>query len=217
MNNNRLLELYWEFDKFRKDLLSFYLDAIFGFSLMHKYVCQQQKSLKQIIQDAEESSIEFQDQGLFSYSEIFLQSLSKPNLYPITQGEVKDRNLCNGGNMNILGRVCITVMYDYWEEYLRVEWGMAKGVLPSDFQKRSEEKRNALLSDNMSDDFWGDVRLLRNAIVHHRGIANKDLAKCKLMHWFKEGDEINIPLDGMDQIFSELLRTQNKIHADSLN
>ena len=41
----------------------------------------------------------------------------------------------------------------------------------------------------------GDLRLIRNSIVHHAGIALKEIEKCELLRWYKKDDEIFIDED----------------------
>jgi hypothetical protein len=41
----------------------------------------------------------------------------------------------------------------------------------------------------------GDIRLLRRSIVHHGGIALRDVERCELLQWFKEGDLIYLDFD----------------------
>ena len=38
----------------------------------------------------------------------------------------------------------------------------------------------------------GDLRLIRISIIHHAGIGLKDIEKCELLKWYKEGDLIFI-------------------------
>ena len=42
---------------------------------------------------------------------------------------------------------------------------------------------------DVRDDLLGDIRLLRNDIVHHGGIATKaNSGRCKILQWFNDGD-----------------------------
>jgi hypothetical protein len=47
----------------------------------------------------------------------------------------------------------------------------------------------------------GDVRLLRHSIIHHRGVALKNVEACKLLKWFREGDAMILT----PQHFEELI------------
>jgi hypothetical protein len=52
------------------------------------------------------------------------------------------------------------------------------------------------------------------SIVHHRGIATDAVAKCKLIKWFKPGDQIAISPDSMRAIFLALLMFRNELHRE---
>jgi len=73
-----------------------------------------------------------------------------------------------------MGQVCLIAIFQYWEDYYRGE--IAKAI---------EIEKNDLKSD-----IFDDLRLIRNSIVHHRGIALKEIEKCTVLNNFKEGNPI---------------------------
>ena len=93
-------------------------------------------------------------------------------VHSCTQGEYRRRNSEGGQNHKVIGQVCLVQIYSYWEDCYRDKLADLCG-----------KKRNEITLDIM-----GDIRLLRNSIVHHRGIALKDVESCKLLKWFIEGD-----------------------------
>lgn len=50
----------------------------------------------------------------------------------------------------------------------------------------------------------GDIRLLRNSIIHHGGIALKNVENCELLKWYKEGDEIFIDAKKFEEILEHI-------------
>jgi hypothetical protein len=86
--------------------------------------------------------------------------------------------------------------YAYWEEYLRIEVGKAMGVLPP--TARANEATRKILNKHVVSDFWGDMRYIRNSIVHSNGIANDEVKKCRVLKWFKEATLSNSNMIGCD-------------------
>jgi hypothetical protein len=198
MNYKRLNALYHEVNDYWFQMHGFYLDAITGFMVMKNHITSTQERRAGLIADAEIASETFQDTTLFSYDHIFSNSIAASSIHMVTQGEVKRRNSPDGLNYALLGRVCVVSFYTYWDGYLRREWALAKGVLSPSMEKKAEQDK--VLNEQMNDDFWGDMRLLRRSIIHHGGRAIDEIANAKLIKWFKRDEEI----------------TRNDIHSDSL-
>lgn len=69
----------------------------------------------------------------------------------------------------------LATMFARWEAHYRPAFADANGV---------EEKQ-------VRSDVIGDIRNLRNDVIHHRGIATKkNTGKCKVLTQFNEGDMI---------------------------
>jgi hypothetical protein len=105
-------------------------------------------------------------------------------LYTTTQGRYKEKNQVGGGNHIVMGNLAICQLYSYWEDYYRGRIAEDLGVLKNDFKR----------------EIFGDIRLLRNSIVHHRSIALKEISKCHYTKWFIEGDEIAIDCEKFEFI-----------------
>lgn len=84
----------------------------------------------------------------------------------------------NGPVETRLGHLWIVTLYALWEEKYRPQFAAAHGRSPDD------EKY----------DLWGDLRHLRNDVVHHGGIATaENTGRCVLLrHWFQPGDVIRL-------------------------
>ena len=214
MDYQKLNNLGYELYEYWKRLHGLYLDSVVGFSLVHQKISKDQSFIREWIEDSEIASESFQDTCQFSYDEIFSNSFCASGIHEATQGEVKNRNRPGGANFILLGQLCVVGFFDYWNEYLRKEYAIAKELL--DPNEKDENNINKILAKNVSDDFWGDMGYLRNSIVHNRGYGSSKIKKCKLIKWFKQGDEINLVPEMMRQIFLAVLRWRNKILGESI-
>lgn len=215
MDRKRLLELFWEFASKLEALSTLYLDSIAGYSTLHKRLLAKQENVKKILGDDECAKVEFQDTCSVSYRSLCGKDFTPTSMSPVMkQGAVKKRVRENGQNYLLLGNLCVVSAYSYWEEYLRIEIGIAIGVLKNG-SKDSKEVRK-ILNKYVKSDFWGDMRYLRNSIVHNNGIACSDMSKCKFIKWFKPEQKIVLDYDKMRGIFLFMGQFRNGLHSMSL-
>jgi len=94
----------------------------------------------------------------------------------------------NGPVETRLGHLWIVTLYALWEEKYRPRLAAAHG------RSLADEKY----------DLWGDLRHLRNDVVHHGGIATaENTGRCVLLrHWFQPGNVIRLK----SRHFDEFLR-----------
>jgi hypothetical protein len=126
---HRLRELSDEFTAHWNRLQAFYLDAVAGFNFVLGHVEAEQETARGFVRGAELDSTEFQDTRMFSYAEIFEDGFCTSAIHHATHGEVKMRNQLGGANFTTLGQLCVIAFYDFWEDYLRPQYAIAKGVL----------------------------------------------------------------------------------------
>lgn len=210
----RLHQLSEEFEKVWNRLQALYLDAVAGFAFVRGHVESDQAHARSYVQGSELDSEEFQDTRMFTYAQIFSADFCTSRIHEATQGEVKARNAPGGANFITLGQLCLASFYDFWNDYLRREYVVAKGLLDRD--ESNDSVVQTCLREHASHDLWGDLRLLRNSIVHNRGIASSDVARCKLIKWFKPGDPISITPEYMRAIFLALLTYRNELFKEHL-
>lgn len=214
MNYNRLLELFWEFAGHIESLHTLYLDSIAGFSILHDRLLSHQRNMKKLLGNHKYATEEFQDTCSMIYKHLCEKDFSPVSMSPVMkQGDIKDRTKNNGINYFLLGSHCVVSAYSYWEEYLRIEIGKAIGVLDQN-AKNSDETRG-ILNKYVVNDFWGDMRHLRNSIIHKNGIANSHISKCKIFKWFKPGDAIELDYEKMRGIFLAMGAYRNELHSMS--
>lgn len=210
----KLHELYERFMSHWKRLHSFYLDAAAGFSYVLAHVESEQAKARSFVQGSQLDSQEFQDTRQFSYEDIFSDSFCASAIHGATQGEVRARNAAGGANFTTLGQLCLISFYDFWEDFLRSEYAIAKGHL--DRNERDQKAKEKCLRDHVSHDLWGDLYYLRTSIVHNLGIATSDVKKCKLIKWFEPGEPIALPPERMRTIFLALYQYGNELFKEHL-
>ena len=210
MNYGRFNDLFHEFAEKLEEQHTYYLDSIIGFSVLHERMVAKQLDVKKILGDHEVASEEFQDTCSTLYKELSNRDVAPMSLSPLMkQGHVKARNKDNGRNSLILGAFCVVSLYSYWEEYLRVEIGIAKGVLDAGAINNDESRE--ILNKHVVYDIWGDLRLLRNSIVHNKGIAYSKITRCKIIKCFKPGDKVALDYEKMRAIFMLLASFRNEL------
>jgi len=212
MNYIRFNELFHEFSKFIEHLHALYLDTIVGYELLHERLETHQDKIRELLGEYEYATKKFQDTCSIAYESLGVSNFQLvSNRSNMLQGEFRVRIKPNGQNAQALGNLLIVSAYAYWEEYLRIEIGKAKGVLAADAINCDETRK--ILNKEVVSDFWGDMRHLRNSIVHSLGVANSDMAKCKIIKWFKPGDNIEFNNEMLRAIFLSLGSYRNEIHG----
>jgi len=116
-------------------------------------------------------------------------------LHRCTQKEYKERNSENGLNFQFLGNMALVSLYQYREDYHRGQVATGLGI-----------KKNELTAPIM-----GDLRLIRMSIIHHAGIALKDVEKCELLKWYKEGDLIFIDKSKFEDVIYHVKNMLNEL------
>ena len=206
INYGRMKELWKEFGSHYDQIHAFYHDAVAGFVWFKEEVASEQEIERSRYRGSGLDTNEFWDSKRLEYDRIFGQEYVASGLHVGTVIEARTRNSPAGSNFKTLANVCIVVFYDYWETYLRREYCKAKG-----FNTVTQE----VLREHASFDLWGDIRHLRNSIVHHQGIAQDDICACRLIKLFRPGDTISISPKYMREIFLKLYRFRNYLHAKS--
>ena len=193
-----------------------YIESIIGYSWIHRHVVNHQNSIKELLGECEVTEQEFQNECSITYKSICGVDITPALLSPVMkQGDVLSRNSPGGQNEIVIGQQCIVSVYSYWEEYLRLEIAKAKGLVAEEASLTNQVKE--ILAEHLSFDIWGDIRHLRNSIVHNNGMATKECGKeTKIFKWFKEGESISLPYNIMRRIFLEIAIFRNQIHSWSL-
>jgi hypothetical protein len=169
-----------------------YLDATHGFGLVRQRVVDAQTN----IASQHSVSMAHLDSITMTYGKgEDPDSPGAVELHTITQGEVKARNERGGTNWIFLANVCLVSIYQYWEDHFREALATALG-----------KSKYELLVPLM-----GDLRLYRMSIIHHRGIALREVERCEVLQWFRPGERIELTPDHMETIVLEINRAVRQI------
>lgn len=210
MDYLRFRDLFHEFARKLEEQHTFYLDSVVGYLVLYERMVAKQDEVKSFLDDHELANDEFLDTCSTMYRQLCGKDLSPIALSPVMkQGDVKERNKEDGLNYFLLGANCIVSLYSYWEEYLRVEVGIAMGVLPKG--STNTEETRLILNKHVVNDIWGDIRLLRNSIVHNDSIASHEMSRCKIIHFFPSGQPIELDFKKMHEIFILLAMYRNEL------
>jgi len=175
-----------EFEDVVTSIYGVYLMSTQGFNVLVKELTNVQLiTVNKLITKPEHASVKYLDSLPYIFGKGAPNLPNSIELYRCTQGEYKERNSEKGTNSRFIGNMCIIAIYQYWEDYFRQK---IANLL-------SMASRNELTSDIM-----GDLRILRRSIIHHRGIALREVENCKLLRWFKQGDDIFIDKDMMQHV-----------------
>lgn len=188
---DKALDLITELTQIIHDTYGMYHDATSGYHLMYQNVLTMQNKISSITGE----SIDDLDRKPWTYGEGKPWESSSQWLHTVSQGELKDRLLPEGRNHVILGHVVITQIYQYWNDKYRGEIETALSL------KKDELKANV----------FGDIRLMRNSIVHHGGVALKEIERCEIFQWFNEGDQISFTPEQIKLIIVGCLQVLEKL------
>ena len=106
-------------------------------------------------------------------------------------GEFLDSSQKNGVYSDITAKAFITSIYSLWDELYRYEMAKEIGV-----------KKNAVKCDLM-----GDLRLIRNCIVHNKSVITNEEKRLKELEWELSPGPLNITED----LFITLIDQINKM------
>jgi len=137
-----------ELEGYLKTLQGLFLDSQLGFRLIEQTLEQRQDFLEKLNPDEDIFSESYQDQTIFSHEQMSGEYMPSSGLFFHQKGEVKDRIKKGGSNEHHIVSIAIIALYEFWEHYLR------------------ENISQAYEEPNYQHDLWGDLRLLRNVLVH---------------------------------------------------
>jgi hypothetical protein len=96
-----------------------------------------------------------------------------------------------------------SIIYSQWFAYMHAIWDEQYRVRIAKYFDSSEER---VRQRDVINDFFGDIRLIRNDFVHNKGIADEAL-NTRLLHWgFEEGKPLEITTEQMVSLIQLLPR-----------
>ncbi len=68
------------------------------------------------------------------------------------------------------------------------------------FHRRKIASLLLLDKNDLQSPIMGDLRYLRNSIVHNNGKANSEIRRCRLLQWYEKGEAIFLDNDRVAEI-----------------
>lgn len=186
----KALRLFVEFYHVVDSIYGVYLDSTRGFHLVKEQQIKAQQEAVQMLKSTqpELANIEYLDKRPTTYGRGDPNKPEHVKLHTCSQAELKARNEEGGANQKFIANMCLVSIYQYWEDHYRKKIAGVLGKKNSDIQS----------------DIMGDIRLLRDSIIHHEAVGKKKVEKCKVLMWFKKGDEIFIDKKKFEEIISHI-------------
>lgn len=165
-------------------LRGYHQDSIMGFSA---YLKNTEKIQQDSIRDLN-MTIEEIDKVQMIYSSGAPDDPEAVMIHECTQGQLKERLQKGALNEILLGYFCLSMIYDFWED--------VRGLLAGELKI----EKNSIVAD-----VFGDIRNLRNDIMHHKGVATRqNVGKNKMFTWFKEGEIILLTAERLDEVIAKI-------------
>jgi hypothetical protein len=106
-----------------------------------------------------------------------------------TQGEFKRRNARNGSNYVRTAHWLIVLVFEYWETEHRARIASAL----------------RLKKDEFKIPLFGDIRRLRNDIIHNQGnVSEETVKKCEVMAGFSSGTALCLRIEDVKQFITQV-------------
>lgn len=176
-----------------------YLDACDGFTRVRTRAAEMEKECEHFYEDVKKkrpelSQISF-DGSEFSYGRsVAADSQSRyRHIHQVSIETLRRRNAEGGSNFQFIGNVCVVTLFQYWEDYFRLQFAQDLGI----------EKHQIQVP------LFGDLRSYRNAIIHNRGVATTELEEVLLLKGPRRGDLILIHRNLFEEIIDGLLEFLN--------
>lgn len=182
---NAPMNMVAEYARIADVVYGIFLDGTRGFDLLRKDIDHTQQFA---ISKMPEMTVEELDKAEMIYGRGDPNTSASRTLHYCTQAEYKRRNERGGQNVRMLSNLCLVLIYQYWEDNYRSKIADQMGI-----------PKNSLNADVM-----GDLRIMRHSILHHQGVALPEISGCRLLKWFKEGDEIIVTENQFEEIIKHL-------------
>ena len=192
----RLGELYADLDRFIKSIHGLYLDACLGFFLINRQLSSRESELIAMMGGKSSGLLNFLN---FSHESFYGDEFAASGIHRPKVIDVKVRTKANGHNVGLVGKMCVISLFSYWENYLRGEIEKAKG----------------LNNDELKHVFWGDLRLLRNRIVHENEKTEIGLQNIETLKSCLNGSTVEINDVGLREVILGCLRYRNELYKES--
>jgi len=182
--SERLDDIMSEYIDFVNKQVSVYMDAMSGFA------GNKVRIERQVHRISKATGIRYDECGNKIVMRTSYEDPSQPDVIHQRILRVKDHisdNSPGGSNEQQHSQAVLIFIFTYWEDEIRPRLSKAKGVEPN----------------KITSDIMGDLRVLRNVILHSKGVIKPDKHKSlKLIKdMFKPNDRINVTYNDMQRLF----------------
>jgi len=167
------------------ELYGHYLDSTFGFVANHREMLE----LQEVARKTSPSKTDM-DGTEFFYGRGNPNDPSNRLLHRTTQAEFKKRNAKGGSNYVRAAQLLVVLLYAFWESAHRAKLVAALGLSHP---------------DQLEIPLFGDLRLLRHDVIHHRGIlTEKTVTSLSVLSGFQEGTEIRFKEEDIEALLRKI-------------
>jgi hypothetical protein len=181
-----------QFEAVVDSIYGVYLDSTQGFELGRKRIDETQQTTLEKLRATHPdlASIEYLDSAAMLYGKGDPNEAGAVLLHRCTQAQFKMRNEPGGDNYRFIANLCLVTLYQYWDDFFRGELALALCVPKNDIESS----------------VMGDIRYFRQSIIHNRGIAIREVEKCRVLKWFHRGELVYLDPDKFEILVSEVKR-----------
>lgn len=111
------------------------------------------------------------------------------HLHQVPIEAIRCRNEEGGSNFKFIGNMCVVTLYQYWEDYFRLQFAQDLGVEKNDLQVP----------------LFGELRHYRHAIIHNRAIATAEVEECAVLRGPKRGEPLLLNRNLFEEIIDGIL------------
>ncbi|MCR9161924.1 MAG: hypothetical protein ACE37F_26070 [Nannocystaceae bacterium] len=173
------------------NLYGVYLDAGLGFMAIAKQVCEGQDKVRGEFPPGTDLDAlpQFIGRGSPNDAGNVMQ-------HKTTQGQFKARNAKGGHNQVLLGQMLLVLLYEHWESEHRARVAAAIGIPRKDLKAS----------------LFGDLRLVRNDIIHCRGIIQeKTIEKLEVVQGLVVGEVLRLSEDAVEETVRAIKRVLDNL------
>ena len=182
--NERIDDIIREYIDFVNNQVGVYMDALAGFA-GHKVRIE-----RQVHRISKASGIRIDECGNKVVMRTSYEDPTQPDVIHnriIRTKEYIAANDSGGTNEQQLAQALLIFIFTFWEDEIRPRLSISKRVDPKEIES----------------DIMGDLRILRNVILHSKGVIRPDKYKSlKLIQYmFKENEKVYVSYENMHKIF----------------
>jgi hypothetical protein len=196
--------LLQEFRQFIDDVYGTYLDSLEGFRHVSIQANALQARAEKEIGELKARNSEYDNLEFGGVSHAYGRLIKsggeawRGHLHQVEVSDLISRNMPDGRNHMIMGRMFVVTVYQYWDDHIR----------------KKIERALGLTENGIIVPILGDVRLFRISIIHNHSQAKPEVEKCEVLKWFSKGDTISFEKKQVEEIVDRLMQFIDEFGSD---